>query len=154
MESSTFPYIRLLITFLLAASLQLAPLPLNDFKPDFLALFILFWSLNQTHISLGTAWLVGLMADILLLGLLGQHALGFLLLNFLAQRIQRQFHLLSILQQVILVFVILAFYSLLLVAINGITAQAAADHLYGWALLSSTLIWPVLWLLFRDKNQY
>src|SRR5438876_10947746 len=70
-----------------ALALFLDFLPWRDLRlvPDFVALVLTFWCVRQPRlVGLGAAWTLGLIADAGNGVLLGQHALAYSLLAFLA----------------------------------------------------------------------
>ena len=84
---------RLLYWISVAAGLVLAIVPLPDWldpvRPDLALLAVIYWILTSPRIAgLGYAWLSGLFLDVLRGMVLGQHALGFLVVAFLTHRLQ------------------------------------------------------------------
>ena len=78
----------ILLTILTAILLSLIPLPevLAQFKPYWVALVVIYWSLETKEvISLGIAFLVGIVVDILSGSLMGLHALSLVIMVFLVQ---------------------------------------------------------------------
>ena len=59
--------------------------------PDFLALTLVFWSIHQPQrIGIGVAFVFGLLVDVHQGAMLGQHALSYTVLSFLAIAIHRR----------------------------------------------------------------
>lgn len=59
--------------------------------PDLLALVLVFWTVHQPlRVSIGAAFAFGLLMDVHQGGLLGQHALAYTVLSFLAITIHRR----------------------------------------------------------------
>jgi len=116
--------------------------------PDVVAVVLVFWAVHQPlRIGVGTAFLLGLVMDVHQGALLGQHALTYTALSFLAIGIHRRllwFTLTSQMVQVLPLFVA-AHVLALLVRI------AAGDALPGWSMvlapLLETLLWPVISVL-------
>src|ERR671931_1081909 len=76
-----------------AVALFLNFLPWRDLRlvPDFVALVLAFWCVRQPRlVGLGVAWTLGLLADAGNGVLLGQHALAYSLLAFLAVWLSRR----------------------------------------------------------------
>src|SRR6185312_15569693 len=76
-----------------AIALLLNFLPWKDLRlvPDFVALVLAFWCVRQPRlVGLGVAWTLGLLADAGNGVLLGQHALAYSLLAFLAVWLSRR----------------------------------------------------------------
>jgi rod shape-determining protein MreD len=83
----------LFIVFSLIAALLLNFLPLGraPYMPDFLALVLMFWAVHQPRrVGIGVAFVFGLAMDVHQVALLGQHALAYSLLTFLAIMVHRR----------------------------------------------------------------
>src|SRR5207237_8941155 len=134
-----------------AAALFLNFLPWRDLRlvPDFVALVLAFWCVRQPRlVGLGVAWTLGLLADAGNGVLLGQHALAYSLLAFLAVWLSRRILWFGPMLQALHIAVIL----LVTQAAALVVRQAAGDPFPGWAIVVSPLIsaalWPVAtWLL-------
>ena len=78
-----------LITVAIAAVLTLIPLPdyLEFLRPYWVALVLIYWGLEtQGLVTLGFAFTIGLALDLLTGSLLGQHALGLVIITYLVTR--------------------------------------------------------------------
>ncbi len=77
----------------LFAALLLNMLPLGrvPWMPDFLALVLVFWNVHQPlRVGIGVAFMFGLGMDVHQSAVLGQHALSYTILSFLAALIHRR----------------------------------------------------------------
>src|SRR3970282_295861 len=129
-------------SFVLALFLNF--LPWRDLRlvPDFVALVLAFWCVRQPRlVGLGVAWSLGLLSDAGNGVLLGQHALAYSLLAFLATWLSRR----------ILWFVhgLQALHvALMLLVTQGVALLvrlAAGDPFPGWAILVGPLAGAMLW---------
>lgn len=67
------------LTLIVAIILTMVPLPvaIDMFRPDWVALVVLYWVIALPHhLNVVSAWIVGLIMDILLGSTLGIHALS------------------------------------------------------------------------------
>lgn len=79
------------LTLLLALTLNLVPTRALPGTPDFVALVVAFWCVREPlRISMGAGFLLGLMTDIGYGSALGQHALAYVLLAFIAGTMSRR----------------------------------------------------------------
>ena len=137
----------LLLDFLPWADLRLVP--------DFVAMVIAFWCVHQPRrVGLGVAWTVGLLADAGNGVLLGQHALSYSILAFLAIWLSRRILWFRMPQQVLHVAVLL----LVCEAVVVLVRLGAGPAFPGWALLVGPLLgaalWPVLsWILLMPQRR-
>ena len=145
----------ILLSFL--GALLLNFLPWKDLRlvPDFVALVLCFWCIRQPRlVGLGVAWALGLLTDAGNGVLLGQHALAYSLLAFLAIGLSRRVLWFGAVQQALHVAALLLVAQgvLLLVRIG------AGAGFPGWAIvvgpLAGALLWPALsWLLLMPQRR-
>jgi len=134
-------------TSLLGLILAVVPLPrlIDPARPDWLLLFVIYWSLASPRIAgLMFAWLCGLVMDVLKGTLLGQHAAGFLLVAFLTHRLQLRMRIFPVLHQTATVFMLLALYQFLIFWIDGIAGHAVTTWLRWLPVITGALLWPLL----------
>ena len=142
-------------SFVLALFLNF--LPWRDLRlvPDFVALVLVFWCVRQPRlVGLGVAWGLGLLSDAGNGVLLGQHALAYSLLAFLAVGMSRRILWFSPAIQAMHVAVIL----LLGQGVVLLVRLAAGDTFPGWGLVVGPLLgaalWPlVTWLLLLPQRR-
>jgi rod shape-determining protein MreD len=132
----------ILVSF--AAALLLDFLPWRDLRlvPDFVALVLAFWCVRQPRlVGLGVAWTLGLLADAGNGVLLGQHALAYSLLAFLAVWLSRRILWFGpMLQSLHIALILLVAQAAVLVV-----RLAAGDPFPGWPIFVSPLIGAALW---------
>ena len=110
--------------------------------PDVLAVVLVFWTVHQPlRVNIGGAFVFGLLMDVHQGGLLGQHALAYTVLSFLAITIHRRllwFTVPSQAAQVLPLFVVAHAVELALGVLSGGTFP-------GFSLLFAPLVEAVLW---------
>jgi rod shape-determining protein MreD len=140
-----------------ALALLLNFLPWRDLRlvPDFVALVLTFWCVRQPRlVGLGVAWTIGLLSDAGNGVLLGQHALAYSLLAFLAVWLSRRILWFGPMLQSLHVALIL----LVAQAAVLIVRLAAGDPFPGWPIfigpLLGAILWPaVTWLLLLPQRR-
>lgn len=132
------------VTLLLALGLNMVPLGREPALPDVLAVVLVFWTVHQPRrIGIGAAFVLGLLMDVHDGAILGQHALAYTAMSFLAVMMHRRllwFDLLSQAVQVLPLF-------LLAHALSLLVRLLAGDAFPGWSLLAAPLIEALLWPL-------
>ena len=130
------------LSLLMALAFNLLPLGRTPWLPDLLALTLAFWAVHQPRrIGVGTAFLFGLLMDVHQGALLGQHALAYTLLAFLALALSRRLTWFTLGQQALQVLP-------LFVATHAVSllVRMAAGHLFpGWSLFMAPLVEAALW---------
>jgi len=141
------------LSFLLALLLSILPVPgwILLVQPPWLTLIVIYWVVAVPHrVSLGIAWLLGLLLDALYGTLLGEHALALCVVAYLAQRLHRQIRMFPLTQQAMSVFLLVIIYQIVLLWIQGIIGQLN-DSAYWFCVpaLTSMLFWPWIAMLLR-----
>lgn len=139
------PRLAMLKTVIGALILTLLPLPswLEIVRPGFLALTVLYWSIAAPRaggITLG--WMCGLLLDAFEGPVLGEHALALAFLAYIGVREHQRIRSKPIFQQSLIVFAALAFYEVVLFAIDGWSGHALTTPLRWLPTLTGALIWP------------
>ena len=135
-------------TLLVAFAFNLLPLGRAPAMPDLLAVTLVFWNVHQPRrVGVGAAFLFGLLMDVHHGALLGQHALAYTLLSFVAISIHRRLLWFGVVEQA--VQIVPLFFGL-----HGISLAVrllAGDMFPGWWMLMApaleALLWPVVTLL-------
>lgn len=144
------PYSRripVITTLVIALMLSVVPLPdwLAAFRPDWLALALVYWAMMLPRTwSVGSAWLVGLVLDVAQGTLLGQHALALSLIVFVTVRMHLLMRVFPMSQLAATVFSLLALYQFILFWINGVAGLPVAPVQYWAPVISGTLLWPLV----------
>lgn len=141
----------------LALMLALAVVPLPDsvapFRPDWVAVVLLYWSLMAPHrYSLMTAFWMGLALDTLTGALLGQHALALLVVVYLAERFHLRLRVFPVSQLAITVLLLLGLYEFILFWIDGLAGRTV-PLIERWAPpLTGTLAWLAMLALLDRRH--
>ena len=145
----------ILLSFVVALVLNFLPWKDLRLVPDFVALVLTFWCVRQPRlVGLGVAFVLGLITDAGNGVLLGQHALAYSLLAFLAIWLSRRILWFRLPQQTLHVAVLLT----VSLAVVMLIRAAAGAGFPGWAMFVGPLIgaalWPVLsWLLLMPQRR-
>jgi rod shape-determining protein MreD len=145
-----------IITIVVALMLSVVPLPdwLVAFRPDWLALTLIYWAMMLPRTwSVGSAWLVGLVLDVTQGTLLGQHALALCFIAFVTVRLHLLMRVFPMSQLTATVFSLLALYQFILFWINGVAGISAPSIAYWGPVISGTLLWPVITLLLNGARR-
>jgi rod shape-determining protein MreD len=142
----------------LVATLALASVPLPDavapFRPDWVAVVLLYWSLMAPrHFSLLTAFWMGLALDTLTGALLGQNALALLVVVYLAEKFHLRLRVFPLSQLAITVLVLLALYEFILFWIDGMAGRTVPLVERWLPPLTGTLAWVVMYMMFDRRER-
>ena len=132
---------------LLALAAMVAPLPsmLEPYRPNFVALTVLwFCLLSPRLLGLTYAWLAGLALDGFQGVLLGQHALTLTVIAYLAARFRLQIRAFPPLQQSAVILALLWINEFLLFWIDGVAGHPVTDWRRWLSVPISAACWPLL----------
>ena len=145
----------IVLTVTLALLFNLLPWRNTAGVPDLTAAVLAFWCIHQPRrVGIGVAWTLGLLLDVGNGALLGQHALGYSVLAFLAFAVHRRILWFPLAQQALHLLVLLLSTQMLTLVIR----IAAGAGFPGWTYFAGSFIcaalWPVLsFLLLLPQRQ-
>lgn len=151
------------VSLLLALGLNMLPWGRWPGVPDLLAVAVVFWNVHQPRrVGVGAAFVFGLCMDVHQGALLGQHALAYTLLSFIAITVHRRLLWFTVGSQALQVIPLFAAAH----AVALLVRLMAGASFPGWSLfvapLLEAMLWPVATFLLlapqrrppdRDKNR-
>ncbi len=142
---------------LAAAALTVAPLPtwLEAWRPPWVALVLVYWCLMwPRYFGVGSAWLIGLLLDVLHGTLLGQHALALSVVAYLVLRFHLQMRIFPLWQLTMTVFALLAVNAFIVLWVDGLAGQGRLS-LARWApVVTGVILWaPVMAIMDRIRER-
>ncbi|MDR4515868.1 MAG: rod shape-determining protein MreD [Nitrosomonas sp.] len=137
------------VLFSLAVALCLNFIPLQSIaltiRPDFVALTILFWTINQPQrMGMSLAFCIGLMMDVHNAGILGHHALAYCVIVYFASIFRRRLKIFSLMQQIPQIGFVLLVMQGILVLVALISGSVLPEWQYFLASLTGTIFWPII----------
>lgn len=132
------------LSLLVALALNMLPLGRQPAMPDLLAVALVFWNVHQPRrVGVGLAFIFGLMMDVHEGALLGQHALSYTLLSYVAITIHRRLTWFGLAEQA--VQIVPVFFAAR--AVELLVRMIAGDMFPGWGVLLAPAIEAALWPL-------
>ena len=132
------------MTLLVALAINFLPFGRTPLMPDMVALVLVFWNVHQPRrVGVGLAFFFGLLIDVHQGALLGQHALAYTLLSFVAITIHRRLLWFGVIEQALQILP-------LFVLVHGVSLAVrmlAGGMFPGWWLLLAPLLEALLWPL-------
>ncbi|MGH8751068.1 MAG: rod shape-determining protein MreD [Burkholderiales bacterium] len=142
--------VLIVASLIVALFLNLLPWPgaVLLLRPDFVALTLLYWCIHHPRkVGFWSAWFMGLIMDIADGAVLGEHALAYALLAYLAILLYRRVPMFGLRQQIWHVLPVLLLGQL---AILFVKTYSGANFI-GWGFFLSSvtgaLLWPVISIL-------
>ena len=135
------------VSLLLALLLGLVPLPglLQPLRPYWLALVLAYWLLEEPEqIGLGVAFALGVLADLMFGGLLGEQAMRLVVMAFILDRFRARMRFFPLSQQALVIGVLLLNDRVISAAIHVVMGAPQLAWLYWLAPLLGMLLWAPL----------
>lgn len=128
------------------------PEPFHDFYPIWIIPILLYWLTAAPRATgLWTAWLSGLILDILFNSLFAAHACALLIIVALFGNIAKRFSFFSGLQQMFIVLLFTLIYLSILSGIKLVTHEPISFTV--WPACATALIWPLIALILRRYHR-
>ena len=138
-----------LLCGLVANVLPLSGIPLA-LKPDFLALVLLYWCIQEPRlIGVGVAWFLGLVMDVADATVFGQHALAYAVLAYAAEYFRRRVLRFPLWQQAAQVAALLLFCAGLVLLVRVVGGSPVPRWTYAVGPLVGALMWPLVSVLLQ-----
>ncbi|HEY7943264.1 MAG: rod shape-determining protein MreD [Burkholderiales bacterium] len=146
------------VVFTLFAGLLANAVPVSDvaltLKPDFLALVILYWCIQEPRlIGVGVAWWLGLMMDVVDGTVFGQHALAYAVLAYGAGYFRRRVLRFPLWQQAAQVAVLLLLCAGLVLLVRVVGGAPPPRWTYVVGSLTGALLWPLVTVLLQRPQR-
>lgn len=144
------------LTIIVAMALKIIPwsAPTLNLTPDWVLLVLIYWAFaTPESASVGKAWFVGLLVDVLTGQLLGQYALAYAASIYLSVKQHKRIRHMPIIQQSLFVCVILLIAQILFFWVERINGQVVPVQ--SWLpVLTGGLVWPLVLFVMRKTGFY
>jgi len=142
-------------TFLGALILTLLPMPewAVWIRPAWVLLVLVYWNMTYPEqISLGSAWILGIILDVLTGSLLGEHAFALTVASYFVVKMHARLRMFSLLQQGLCVFLLVLLYQMIIYCILGFINALPTTKLYWASSVISMLLWPWIVTILRHLH--
>ncbi|CAM5294362.1 rod shape-determining protein MreD [Thauera mechernichensis] len=138
-----------------ALGLEYIPTGRTPGLPDWVALVLAFWCVREPlRIGMGVGFVFGLLVDVGLGAAMGQHALAYVVLAYLANTLARRVLWFPSWQQALHVLPLLLLAQLLMMAVRLLAGGEFPGWSYFLSSFSSALLWaPLSFLLLLPQYQ-
>lgn len=137
-------------SFALALVFAILPLPemINAARPYLLALLVVYWIMEApTKVGMGTAFIVGLLGDLMSASLLGEQAMRLVVIAFLVQRFRARLRFFPLWQQAGAIGLLLLNDRVIAALLHWVIGAPQPDWTAWLAPLLGTVLWPWLYVL-------
>ncbi len=142
------------LSFFIACLLAIVPFPdwAMNYRPEWVPMVVMYWAMALPHrVGIGSAWLVGLLLDVLEGSTLGVNAISLVVLAYVTLSLHLRMRMFSTLQQSGLVLALAGLNLILCNWLQIVTGQSVPSNLmFLLAALTSAVIWPSLFQLLRQ----
>ncbi|MGB0662934.1 MAG: rod shape-determining protein MreD [Pontibacterium sp.] len=152
MEKGSGGRLIILGTFLLAMVLTQIPLPqgFEWVRPEWVAMTLIYWTLAVPHvIGVKTAFVSGLIMDVVRGSVLGANALALSSMTFMTLLMYRRVRMYPLPQQAVIVALLTGSNQLILHWIQSFIGTTGDSLIFLLPALISGCLWPVMYLTLR-----
>jgi rod shape-determining protein MreD len=147
--------IAISIFFALVMALMPLPISFEPYRPDWVLMVLMYWSLAVPHrLNIGTAWVVGLLMDLASGSPLGVNSLTYSVCIFITASNFQKIRNFSLWQQSILVALFLTLYHLMQFWLNHFLMGIYFSAHYLWPVLTGMLCWWWIFLILRKYRRH
>lgn len=149
------PLRRVIGSLLLGLLLNLVPWPENVviMVPDVLALMLIFWVIHQPNrVGLTVCFVLGLLMDVANASVLGQYALAYTTLGFLALSFRRRILQFAGWQQALFVLILLLLLQAMILLVNLAAGRSFPGLEFFAAAPIGAALWPSLSFFLRQQR--
>lgn len=147
----------IIVTFFIAYLLAIVPFPewAMNYRPEWVPLVLIYWVMALPYrAGIGSAWIAGLVLDILEGSILGLNALALVIIAYITLSLHRRLRMFSLLQQSGLVGVLVGLNLVMCHWLRIISGQSVpGNQLYLLAAATSIAVWPFLFQILRQLRR-
>lgn len=146
----------ILLSFIIAYMLTAMPLPewALNWRPAWVSIVLIYWCMAlPERVSIGIAWLLGLMLDVQQGTMFGQNALVLTIIAYTIVRLHKRIRVFPLIQQALFVCGLLLMAQLFTLWIRGMMGFQPQHWTYWTPAFTSMIIWPWLFIILRDVRR-
>ncbi|MBA58409.1 MAG: rod shape-determining protein MreD [Gammaproteobacteria bacterium] len=126
------------------------PLEIGFLRPEWVLMTLIYWMIAlPQRVGVMMSWGVGILMDVLLGSGIGHHSLSFLLISYISLKFYQRLRMFSVVQQAIVVFGFLFLHVMISFSVEYFFYSVTWTMWNLMPLLTSALIWPLVFLLLR-----
>jgi rod shape-determining protein MreD len=147
----------ILLTLLVAVMASIMPLPLSvdAFRPDWVLIVLIYWCMAlPDKVNIITAWIMGLLMDVLLGSVLGVHAAAMAIAVFIVAENFQKIRNFSIWQQALITGVLAALYHLVVFWLQRFLIDVSFLTSYLYPVITTIILWPWVFYLLRKVRRH
>jgi rod shape-determining protein MreD len=142
--SPAFVGLSVCVAVALNVLMGMLPLDVARWCPDVLLLVVVFWCMYQPRLmGVGSAFFLGLMVDVHHAALLGQHALSYTVVAFVAVSLRRRLLWFPVMSQLLQVFPLFVLGLGLQLVVGAVASQESPSWWFALSPVLTGLLWPV-----------
>ncbi|MGM0632418.1 MAG: rod shape-determining protein MreD [Pseudomonadota bacterium] len=147
----------IVLSLLLAYLLAIVPFPewALHYRPQWVALVLIYWAMALPYrVGIGTAWVAGLLLDVMEGSILGLNAMSLAIVVYITLSLHQRLRMFSFLQQSALVLALVGLNMLLVYWVKvGIGQSDSRSLLFLLGAVSSAFIWPWMFVSLRHLRR-
>ncbi|QLE98372.1 rod shape-determining protein MreD [Neptunomonas phycophila] len=139
-------------TLIIGFILSQMPLPamLVWWRPEWVAMLVIYWVMALPHrFGIGSAWMAGIVLDVLKGSLLGMNALSLTIVALITLILHKRLRMYRLWQQAMMVLVLVGINQLIFHWIQSMAGTTGDSLIFLLPALVSALLWPWVFVVLR-----
>lgn len=146
----------IVLSFIIAYMLTAMPLPewALNWRPAWVSIVLIYWCMAlPERVSIGIAWVLGLLLDVQQGTVFGQNALVLTIIAYIITREHKRIRVFPLIQQAFFVCGLLLITQMFTLWIRGMMGFQLQHWTYWSPPFTSMIIWPWLFIILRDVRR-
>lgn len=140
----SYPIFAAAVLLALVGTIALFPQSLSHWRPEWVGLVVIYWVLRAPNtFGVITAWILGLLVDVLRADILGMNALAMALIAYLVLAAHQRLQMFPLAQQSLLVFLLVGLAQMVVHFLHQILGASSSGFDYLLPAVTSGLVWPI-----------
>jgi len=143
-RSVSYPIFVFAVVLALVGTIALFPQSLTQWRPAWIGLVVVYWVLRAPEaFGILTAWVLGLLVDVLRADVLGVNALAMAVVAYLVVAAHQRLQMFPLAQQSLMVFLLIGLAQMVVHFLHQLVGEAGGGFGYLLPAVTSGLIWPL-----------
>ncbi len=147
----------ILLTFFMAYLLAIVPFPewAMNYRPEWVPLVLIYWVMALPYrVGIGSAWMAGLVLDILEGSILGLNALALVVIAYITLSLHQRLRMFTLFQQSGLIIALVGLNLMICHWLQLTAGQTVSNSLvFLMAAVTSAFVWPFLFQILRQLRR-
>lgn len=150
----SYPVFAFVVALALIGTISLFPHSLTQWRPAWVGLVVIYWVLRAPEtFGVLTAWVLGLLVDVLRADILGVNALAMALMAYVVLAAHQRLQMFPLAQQSLIVFLLIGLAQMVVHFLHQLVGEGGGGLGYLLPALTSGFVWPLFRAFWDGVNR-